>query len=584
MRVAIGSAFIGIALLLLTLVSPPVRAVDMDKLHREAFTQWTRWIVSRDEEKRRIAAKSLGGFGEQPQTVTLLATALPDKDAEVRRLAASSLWTLADDKIDIGTAVPALRARLNDVSPAVRVQAAGALERSGVDPAELVAARRGVLSQGDWFDVALATRDLIGSIDGAELVAPLLQSLHDGPRTRDDDRFDAEDVLEPLAQRGGAGAVAGLMRALDDPRLPKVALLDALGSLDPAPDGWRDALLRTAREPEPAARVSAARHLRTLVQRRAAGSDWVAPMLPLLRDADADVRATTSALFGAGAGEAHAAVDSLLDLLAQERDDGVRHAAVVALGAIGNASESFDRRIKADIATRARPTLERIAADAGQDEDTREAAQEALQAITGGTATHTKPLVTSAPGDAAALQRLRERDIEFTEDAFWRALGERDVQTVQDMLDAGFSPQSISADGMPALHFIVMVGCDYNQPTADETRRIVAALIAHGANPNQREPGGDNPALHRASSCDAALVKQLIAAKADIRARNASQLTAFPLFVVTSPGAAAALLDAGYRPDAKERVTVQAMLDGERDPAKRKVLARALAVSGGVEK
>ena len=581
MRVAIGSTLI---LLLLAFAPSPARAVDMDKLHREAFTQWTRWITSRDGEKRRTAAESLRNFGEQPQTVALLAAALPDKDAEVRRLAASSLWSLADDKIDIGNATPALRARLDDPAPAVRVQAAGALERSGVDPSELVAARRSVLQQGDWFDVALAARDLIDSVDGAELVAPLLQSLHDGPRTRDDDRFDAEDVLKPLAQRGGDAAVAGLMAALDDPRLPKVALLDALGSLDPAPDGWRDALLRAAREPEPAARARAARLLRTLVERRAAGNDWVAPMLPLLRDPGADVRTAASALFGAGGGEAHAAIDPLLALLAQERDDDVRYRAVEAIGAIGDASESYDRRIKADIATRVRTTLERIVADTSQDEDVREAAQKSLQAISGGTATHTKPLVASAPGDAGAMQRLRERDIEFTEDAFWRALGERDVQTVQDMLDAGFSPQSISADGMPALHFIVMVGCDYGQPTADETRRIVAALIAHGANPNQREPGGDNPALHRASSCDAALVKQLIAAKADIRARNASQLTAFPLFVVTSPGAAAALLDAGYRPDAKERVTVQAMLDGERDPAKRKVLARALAVSGGVEK
>ena len=174
------------------------------------------------------------------------------------------------------------------------------------------------------------------------------------------------------------------------------------------------------------------------------------------------------------------------------------------------------------------------------------------------------------------MQRLRARNIEFTEDAFWRALGDRDVQTVEDLLDAGLSPTSIDADGMPPLHVIVMSGCDYGKPTADATRRIVAALLARGADPNQRDSAGGNPVLHRASSCDATLVRQLIAAKADLRAKNAMQLSAFTLFVIGSPDAAAALLDAGYRPDAKERVTVKAMHDAERDPAKRKVLARAL--------
>jgi len=123
----------------------------------------------------------------------------------------------------------------------------------------------------------------------------------------------------------------------------------------------------------------------------------------------------------------------------------------------------------------------------------------------------------------------------------------------------------------------LMSGCDYGQPTAEATHRIVALLIARGADPNQREPGGDNPALHRATSCDGALVKQLLAAKADPRARNGSGLSAFPSFVLTSASGAAALLDGGYRPDAKERATLQSMLAAERDPARKKLLTRALA-------
>jgi HEAT repeat protein len=255
-----GSA---VCLLLLALAAAPqAPAINLDpsieELQRDAFRQWSKWIVARDVERRRNAAENLGSFGHEPRAVGLLATALGDADADVRRLAAGSLWRLGDRDADVAAALPALRARLDDPVPAVQVQVAGALERAGVDPRELVPARRRVLADGDPFDVALAARDLIGHVDGAELVEPLLRSLRDAPPTRDDDAFDAGDVLQPLAQRGGAGAVAGLMQGLDDPQLPKLPLLQALATLETAPPGWREALLRALRDPEAASRAAAA--------------------------------------------------------------------------------------------------------------------------------------------------------------------------------------------------------------------------------------------------------------------------------------------------------------------------------------
>ena len=572
---SIGFGFVPAALLGWNAPAPAV-SPEWEKLHREAYQQWTRWIASRDEEKRRAAAENLSGFKDEAGTVGLLVSVLADRDDEVRRHAAASLWKLADDEADITAAHAALRARLLDPLPSVRVQAAGALEKSGVDPAELVDARRSVLAQGDWFDVALAARDLIGSVDGAELVDPLLLSLREMPPTRDEDEFDAGDVLTPLVERGGASVLPELMRALNDPALPKVPLLDALGRANPAPAGWRDALLRAARDPEARTRAAAAEQLQALLERGGAGSGWIEPMLPLLQDRYAEVREAVCDLFAEARGDAHPAVDGLVALLRTEPEADVRRSAVRALAAIGNITESYDRAVKASVGSKARPVLEAIAANPNEDEDTREDAQAALKALAEGTATGTKVLTATQPGNAAALQRLRERGVEFTEDSFWRALNERDVQTVTDLLDAGISPRSLDAGGMPPLHMVLMSGCDYGQPTATETQQIIAALLQRGADPNQRDKNGDNPALHRASSCDAKVIKQLIAAKADLRARNGTQISAFPLFLVTSPGAAGALLDAGYRADAKDRGMLQGMLAGEKDPTKRKLIQRAL--------
>lgn len=566
-------------LALVALCAPPLAAInlnpDMDELSQEAYAQYNRWITSRDVEKRRMAADGLGGHADQPGAVALLAAALPDQDPDVRRLAAHSLWQLSDDDVDIAAAQTALRARLDDPSPAVRVNAAGALEASGVAAADLVATRRSVLQDGDWFDIALAARDLIDSVDGTELVAPLLRAMRETPGSDNDDRFDAADVLQPLVKAHGARVAPGLMRAVDDPELDRVALLEALGLVEPAPVDWQATLLRLSRDRQSDVRVASVVLLRKQVVSTQAGPDWIEPSLSLLQDPHADVRREAAELFGAAAGDGHPAADRLIALL-RDDDAGVRRAAIRALGRIGDQAEAYDRAIKSGIASRARPPLEAITADAAQDKDTRDAATHALLALTAGTETHTKVLATTAPADAGALARLRSRDIAFTEDSFWRAIGERDVQTVKDLLAAGLSPSSIDANGMPPLHFALMSGCDYGQPTAAETQQIITALLAHGADPNQLETTGDNPALHRATSCDGETVKQLIAAKADIHAANASGLSSFTSFVLTSPGGAAALLDAGFRVGAKERATVQAMLQGEKDPAKRKLLTRAL--------
>jgi len=405
-RHALRTATIKGLLAFVMLFAPQLQAInlnpDIDELRQEAYAQYNRWITSRDVEKRRMAADGLGGHAEQTGTVTLLVAALPDKDSDVRRLAAHSLWKLSDDDVDIVAAHAALRSRLEDPSPAVRVNAAGALEASGVAAADLVAVRRSVLQAGDWFDIALAARDLIDSVDGTELVDPLLRAMRETPGTDSDDRFDAADVLQPLVKAHGARVAPGLMRALDDAELDRVALLEALGLVERAPADWQATLLRLSRDRQTDIRVTSVELLRKRIASGQAEPNWIEPALPLLQDPYPIVRREAAELFAAAAGDGHPAADGLIALLRDDNAD-VRRAAIGALGRIGDPAEAYDRAIKSGIASRARPPLEAIAADAAQDKDTRDAAKHALQALIAGTETHTKVLATTAPANAEAV-------------------------------------------------------------------------------------------------------------------------------------------------------------------------------------
>ena len=80
-------------------------------------------LKSRNVEDRILGAKLLR-VKEEPEAVEALAQALQDKDARVRREAASSLWGTGEKA---KAAEPALRKALNDPNRDVRHAAAVAL-------------------------------------------------------------------------------------------------------------------------------------------------------------------------------------------------------------------------------------------------------------------------------------------------------------------------------------------------------------------------------------------------------------------------------------------------------------------------
>ncbi len=619
----------------------------MAKMKAKALATAMKDITSRNGDKRRTAAEDLGRFDDAAaQVVPLLAAALDDIDAEVRENAARSLWKLEKASAPAETA---LRGALTDTSPAVRVQAAGALEAIGVDPAELVAARRSVLADGDWFDRALAIRDLIGHVDESELAAPLVQAIRNTPagvRSEDpDEHFNGVSVLKPLTATGNRGVIPPLMAALSDPAMPHAELISALEAFDPEPDGWVETLVRLSRDPDPKARKAVGDAFEVRARKPDGGAGWPDCVLHLLNDPDAGVRWQAVSALGDAGGSAHAAAPAIARFTADRSDENLRSAAVDALGSIGDASEPFDRAVKAEVAKVAGPALLAVVDDGSADEDLRKDAMDAytkllldpetavreLSRVAGGSypdrvrtvatrgfwplgrdAAPAVPLLerltadpnsliadaakqaidgvkrgqavapttsgvkaragSTGAGAAAAQAWLRQHDLDFDQDGFYRALLGMDADAVEHYLAAGMSASDAGTTGMPPLCHVVMFGCPYGQPTPTETSRIVAALLVAGADPNAADEQG-NAALHRASNCDGGIIRQLVAAGADMKATNGTGMTPFGIAIVTNPGAAGAMVDAGYRITAQEAATYASWFPG--DAAKLKLVERA---------
>ncbi|HSN54790.1 MAG TPA: hypothetical protein VLT32_08955, partial [Candidatus Sulfomarinibacteraceae bacterium] len=402
-----------------------------------------------------------------------------------------------------------------------------------------------------------------------------------------------------------------------------------------------EALVRLSRDPDPDVREAVAEALETRAKRPEGGAGWPGQVLGLLGDADRNVRWRALMAFGAAGGHAAAGVPAIARIAASSGVEDRRASAVRALGAIGDASEPFDRAVKAEVAGIAGPALLAVVDDAAADEDLRrdaidaytrlalepEVAVHELSRIAGGdypewvrivatrgfwplgrAAEPALPLLErlsgdpvdlvaaaarsavddirrgvavtppaapapSGTGDAAAQAWLRQQGHSYDQDGFYRAMVEGDADAVERYLAAGMSAADAGTTGMPPLHSVVMFGCPWGQPTPESTLRIVAALLASGADPNAVDELG-NQVLHGAvSSCDGALIGRLLEAGADPRAANATGMRPFGLAVATNAAAAEAFLAAGYTVTPEEAVMYREWFTD--DPAKRALLERA---------
>jgi hypothetical protein len=154
----------------------------------------------------------------------------------------------------------------------------------------------------------------------------------------------------------------------------------------------------------------------------------------------------------------------------------------------------------------------------------------------------------AAPGasDATALKRqLGALGYEFKPDAFFQAIGDRNVPAVDLFLRAGMSPNVKNEQGRYALNHAVLF-CGQDAATASA---VVVALVKAKGDVKTKDPDNKTtPLVGSVQSCTVAAVDSLIAAGSDLTAKSAGGMTALQLAdIYGRPEIAAALRKAGAK-------------------------------------
>ncbi len=336
-----------------------VLAIFVPSLHAASDKQKTvdlfaKDLKSRDASTRADAAERLGEL-RYAEAVQPLIGALGDKDAGVRRAAASALWNAS--KV-AQPAIPALRKALDDPDPAVVVRAAGALINMDVPAKEIADPLRNVLRAGDDVDRFLAARALIGVEPGERLVTPLVQYMRVNPRDKRRESYDAAaKALIELAKTQERAVIPRLAASLGESGDVAEPVLIALGEFKPRPDQWIETLLRYLKSPNPRLRTTAVDLVGEQNKSAAAVSAWAGPVGRLTTDSDTSVRHRSVWALQYGEGLAHDGFDGVLLVVAREGDKDIRERAAEAVGEIGDAEYPISGEIKKSMAQRALPVL-----------------------------------------------------------------------------------------------------------------------------------------------------------------------------------------------------------------------------------
>jgi len=152
----------------------------------------------------------------------------------------------------------------------------------------------------------------------------------------------------------------------------------------------------------------------------------------------------------------------------------------------------------------------------------------------------------SAAGDAAGLKRqLGGLGYEFKPEAFFQAIGDRNVEAVNLFLQAGMSPNQKNDQGLYALNYAVLF-CGQDAATASA---VIVALVKAKGDVKTKDPDNKTtPLVGSIQSCSLDAVQALVAAGSDLTAKSAGGMTALQLAdIFQRTEIAAALRSAGAK-------------------------------------
>ncbi len=201
-----------------------------------------------EERNERWLTESITTLKENPDTRKRIDAATHLRHKKDSRAVMALADRLSDKELS-ANAEPALRLALDNPSPGVRTQVAGALESIGVAPKELVNARLYGLKGKKLHDRAVSLRGLAGHVDN-KLLLPVAMKVaeHDADKQiayswLSEEYASPDQVLKSLVDTGDRELIKPFMTAVKKKHPGDKYFLWALGRYSPKPKGWTDILL-----------------------------------------------------------------------------------------------------------------------------------------------------------------------------------------------------------------------------------------------------------------------------------------------------------------------------------------------------
>ncbi|HYU78035.1 MAG TPA: HEAT repeat domain-containing protein [Vicinamibacterales bacterium] len=547
---------------------------------------------------RQAAASGLwNSSGVAKRAVAPLRRALGDSDPAVVVRAAGALIAMDEDPSSMADPLRGVLQRGNEVDRFLAARALIGIEAADrLAPPILDYLRRNVpdpKAPGDWsarrdnFEAGTkALRRLSATNDRASI--PLLSArLQDHPLIIESVLLALGDFT-PRPDRWVETLLASLTSPAPDVRQTAAALLGKQ-TVEADVKLWAIPVSRLVSDPDKGVRDDA---IRALKGARGLAIGAMGALTQAVRtEPDGDVRALAAEAIGEiadasfatdAAVKTAAARDALPALVSVLDRDPNREVRAKALRSIDKlqidttaaaeilaraAVQQTDRNLRLDAlqllrnrgkeAAPARAAITPLKND--NDELIRRLTDAALEAMTSSSyGSRTVSTVAVDPGARdKALAFLRERKHTFTEEAYYSALDEVELDVVEAFLDAGMSPnQKFSrAYGNPALRVLLEAdeACGAKaRPTPSDAKAILRLLLARGGNPNISDDRGNTPLMEAVAACDVEVTRILLGAKADMNAKNITGLTAFEFGLFDSTDGAAALAAAGFRLSAEK--------------------------------
>ncbi|MGZ4809574.1 MAG: HEAT repeat domain-containing protein [Thermoanaerobaculia bacterium] len=549
-------------------------------------------LSDQDASVRAAAASGLWSSSEVAKpAIPALRKALADPATEVVIRAAGALIAMDEEPSSMAEELRGVLRRGGDTD---RFMAARAL--IGIDPGDRLAGpiidyvrRNAASDRHDNFESGAKALHRLAETQDRKIIPPLMSALGSDPQVTNVVLETLGD-LRPRPDRWVDTLLDNLNSSSPEVRDTAVELL---GKQTAAADvkAWALPVSRLVNEKEKRVRDEA---IRSLMNAHGLALAAVGPVVQAVKsEPDAEVRARAAEAVGEiadasfaidTAAKAVAAKDALPVLTSAVQNDASTEVRDKALRAIDKlqldastvvdilanaALTQKDRNLRLNAlqllqnrGKEAAPVEAKIAPLKNDpDELIRRVAEAALGAMHSDRyAPRNVPAATTAVDPAVrdkALEFLREHQYKFTEEAYFSALNEVEPDIVKAFLDAGMSPnyRFSTSYGNPAMRVVLEAeeGCGAKaRPTPADAKVLLKMLLARGGDPNIADDRGNTPLMEAAEKCDLEVVKTLLAAKANINAKNASGMTAFEFGLFDATEGASAIAAAGFRLSAEK--------------------------------